>query len=283
MSPTPPKRPSVIRKFFAWSFSRFTAYRSCPAAAAYKNIDKLEPFEKNDDKVAAIVADRKSGKLKAIPGDVEATVKGSVVHALAEDFTKGKLKKLPSELETFSEEFKDLRKKPTVQEKEWAFTSAWEPTSWFAKDAWLRVKVDNHYIEGTTCKILDYKTGKAPIAPPSYYEERGELPPKANDPNYNKWDTGKYREHQEQREIYALSVFIMYPDVKTVFAEHWYTDAGVRYSDSYNRKDFEKLKREWEKKIKPMMNDTTFAPRPSSSACRFCSFAKSKGGPCKYN
>ncbi len=283
MSPTPPKKSSVVRKFFAWSFSRFTAYRACPAAAAYKNIDKLEPFEKNDALVQRIVADRKSGKLKAIPSDVEATVKGSVVHALAEEYTKGTMKKLATELETFGEEFKVLRKKGSVAEKEWAFRSDWSPTSWFAKDAWLRVKVDNHSIEKSDCKILDYKTGKAPVAPPNYYETRGQMPPKKNDNNYNHWDSGKYREHQEQREIYAIAAFITYPDISMVIVEHWYTDAGVMYSDSYDRKDFVRLKKEWLKKIKPMMNDETFAPRPSSSACRFCSFAKSKGGPCNFN
>lgn len=256
MSPTPPKKPNVIKRILAWSYSTFSVYKECPQRARFQKIDKLrEP-------------------------DVPAMIRGNEVHKAAEDFTKGATKKLPKELATFKEEFLHIKKAGGIPEKDWAFDKDWNPCSWFGPQAWLRVKVDLHSVEiekigpntsETVVHIIDHKTGKAPADP----RKPGTRQPA--------WEDKKFYQHDEQRSIYALAAMIMYPDADRVIAKHWYLDAGVEHTSTYVRADLDKLKKEWLKKIKPMMNDTSFAPRPSSDACRFCHFKKSNGGPCAYN
>jgi hypothetical protein len=267
MSPSPPKLLKKIRQFFAWSFSRYCDYRECPAKAAYKHIDHLEQFDKDEAETTKLV--KLVSKGKPMPSGIPAFTKGSVVHEIAELYVNGKIKKLPEELETFAKEFKHLKTKKTSEEQQWAFTVDWVPCSWFAQEAWLRVMVDEHYADGAgRYTIIDYKTGKAPSAP-------GSKTPS--------WNNEKFYQHREQREIYAIAVFIMYPDAEVVTAKHWYLDAGVEHVDTYERKtSFKALKDKWTKTVVPMFADRKFAPRPSQSACKFCSFKKAEGGPCKF-
>jgi CRISPR/Cas system-associated exonuclease Cas4 (RecB family) len=269
--PKPPSLAKKVRQFFAWSFSRFCDYRECPAKAAYKHIDKLDntDFRAQEYATDKLTMERLTGKVKTLPANTEPMIKGSVVHALAENFNNGKLKNLPSELSTFKDEFKQLKKFKVINERQWAFDEKWNPVEWFSKSAWLRVMVDAHLQSGPgKFRIIDYKTGKAPTEP-------GRGTPS--------WNNAKYYQHEEQREIYAVAVFVMYTDCEEVTAEHWYVDAGVEYKNVYNRKaDFERLKTKWAKEVRSMMNDRSFVPKPSPSACKFCSFKNANGGPCKY-
>ncbi len=271
MSPTPPKQSFAkkLRQFFAWSFSRFCDYRDCPAKAAYKHIDRLAPYAQNDAEVNQLVEARTKGKIKELPANTDSMIKGSVVHVMAEQFNKGRLKSLPAELTTFKKEFVELKKYTPSPEQQWAFKADWTPTSWYAKDAWLRMILDAHYPKGDgKYKAIDYKTGKAPSTP---------------DSKTPSWNNEKFYQHQEQREIYAIGIFIMYPDAVEVSCEHWYVDAGVEHKDTYTReKDFERLKLKWLNAVRPMMADRSFVPKPSPSACKFCQFKKADGGPCKY-
>lgn len=273
MSPTPPKQSFAkrVRRFVAWSFSKFQDYRSCPAKAAYKHIDKLgAPPEVSEAKVDQLLKGRTKGSMKEIPQDTDPLIKGSVVHAMAEQFTKGNLKRLPTELTTFKKEFEKVRKHEVMTEKFWGFRSDWSLVPPNTYQAWLWVRVDACYCEAPgKYVLLDYKTGRAPSPP-----KPGVAP---------SWNQEKYQQHEEQREIYAIALFAVYPDAKEVRAEHWYTDAGIEYKNTYNReKDFDRLKTKWEKMVKPMMTDTSFVPLPSTSACKFCEFAKSRGGPCRF-
>lgn len=269
--PKPPSAFKKVRQFIAWSFSRFCDYRECPAKSAYKHIDKLDNVDHRAQEYATdkLTMERITGKKKIVPADTEPMIKGSVVHALAENFNNGKLKLLPAELETFSDEFKVLKKSKVINERQWAFDINWNPVEWYAKNAWLRVMVDCHLQSGPgKFRIIDYKTGKAPSKPG------------AGTPS---WNNDKYYQHEEQREIYAIATFVMYPDCQEVTAEHWYVDVGVEYKNKYERsKDFERLKKKWEKMVKPMMADRSFVPKPSPSACKFCAFKKANGGPCRY-
>lgn len=269
--PKPPSMLKKVRQFFAWSFSRFCDYRECPAKAAWKHIDKLDNVDHRAQEYATdkLTMERLTGKKKEVPADTEPMIKGSVVHALAENFNKGKIKKLPVELSTFEDEFNALKKHNVINERQWAFDVNWNPVEWFSKSAWLRVMVDAHTQTGPgKFRIIDYKTGKAPSKPG------------AGTPS---WNNDKYYQHQEQREIYAIAIFVMYTDATEVVAEHWYVDAGVEYKNTYTRTaDFERLKKKWAKEVRAMMADRSFAPKPSPSACKFCPFKKANGGPCKY-
>lgn len=121
----------------AWSYSRWSKYTQCPAAAKYKFIDKLpEP-------------------------DSPASARGTLIHKLAEDYTNKKLRKLPPELGLFKDEFAWLRDYGAVCEEQWAFRKDWSDCGWFDRDTQLRVKIDARMeLEPTELLIVDHKTGK---------------------------------------------------------------------------------------------------------------------------
>lgn len=183
--------------------------------------------------------------------DGPAAERGRLIHKMAEDYTNGVIKRLPVELGAFPEEFKWLRKKKAECEKEWAFTRTWEPTDWFGADTWLRVKTDALVVTGTSAVVIDHKTGKV------------------------------YPEHKYQMSLYALATFIMQPTVDTVEARLLYLDKGTTDKEDYERSEIPLIIEAWEARIRALLVDDTFAPRPSY-ACKWCHFRKENGGPCQF-
>lgn len=221
----------VVKKFTAWSFSRYFDWVTCPFYAKLKHLDKIKEPEG------------------------PALARGSKIHKLAEDYALGKLKKLPEELARFPEEFQVLKagKKRLMVEQQWAFTKDWRPTGWFDPDAWVRITIDAGLPDaaGKVLKLVDYKTGQI------------------------------YEHSKQQLSLYGCGGFSMMPRLQEVRGELWYLDQGELVDLKFQRKDEAKLKAGWEKKVKPMFEDTTFKPKPCNK-CRFCFFRKTNKGPCPY-
>lgn len=231
----------VMAALTAWSFSRFKDYEKCPAYCKYKHVDKIkEP-------------------------DTEHTAHGTEVHEAAERYVTGKLGKLPKILAKFSVEFKETKKRKPKVEQEWAFDRDWRPVGWFSPEAWVRVKVDCHYLtvekKGssgggrfacTTVHVIDYKTGKVREA-----------------------------EHSEQRKLYALGAMLMYPDAVAVHVEHHYLDHGEIAEEQYPATQLDELKTYWLNKTKKMLKDKLFRPQPGRY-CEWCFYRKENEGPCKF-
>jgi hypothetical protein len=238
-----------VKRFTSWSYSRLSDYLLCPLKSRLKHLDKLQE-PKN-----------------------EAMARGGEIHLLAEQFIRGQLKKLPVELALFKALFTELRKRyrlqPTtiVVEESWAFTKDWVRCKWDDWDiCWVRIKLDCGWFEddGETLIIADWKTGK-----------------------FRETEVHAYA---EQLELYALAGLILYPDVLRVKPRLVYTDTSIVFTGSpelvFTQADVPALKKKWGKKVLPMFNDTTFAPRPNQ-LCKWCWFgqaAKVKGGPgvCRY-
>jgi hypothetical protein len=214
----------------AWSFSRWKDYETCPALAKFKHIEKRKE-----------------------PGNA-AMDRGTDIHTLAERFANGKLKDLPKELETFSEEFKELVTFKAQLEQDWAFDANWQRTGWFDKNAWLRIKMDAHYMVKTDLFVIDHKTGKP-----------------------------RPEEHKLQLELYVLGGMLMYPDAKKITAKLWYLDQGVEETlvVTNTPQALVKYKNMWINRTRAMLNDTRFAPRPGNY-CRWCYFRKDNNGPCQF-
>lgn len=220
-----------------WSYSRWKCYDDCPAKAKYKFVDKLPE-----------------------PGS-PAMDRGTAIHKMAEDFVNTPIPKsrrkgvddpFPSELKYFEDELRLARRSHPIAEQEWAFTVDWEPTTWFAKDAWCRVKTDLIYKPKDKPRVIvDHKTGKV------------------------------RDEHQMQLGLYGLSGFIKFPDEDVLEGHIWYIDHGTFTSSTFERPDVRFLKDEWNDRVRPMLNDTVFPPKPSY-ACRWCHFRKDNGGPCQF-
>lgn len=221
-----------VRKFEAWSFSRWSDYEKCAFMAFCKYLDPNKP--------------------KFVPN--KAMQRGTDIHTKAEKYATGVIRKLPKELELFEDEFKALRKikKKLKVEGQLTITADWEETGWFDRDAWLRVKMDLMYnVNAEHLKMIDHKTGR--IRP----------------------------EHENQLSLYALIGFVLFDEVEKIDAELWYLDEGEIIPFTYLRKDFNKLKKAWEKRTKKMLTDTVFKPTPGNG-CTWCDFSAAKGGPCKY-
>jgi RecB family exonuclease len=177
--------------------------------------------------------------------------RGSRIHEEIEAFTK-RTKPATKNLALILDELTALRESPTlVAEGEWAFTRDWRPTAWRNWDgAWVRMKLDAHDVRGTTLLLIDYKTGKE-------------------------------RDYDKQLELYGLGGFKTFPQVDVVEAEIWYTDQGKIDGLKFQKAEAPALEKTWEKRVKKMMADTEFRPRPGNH-CRWCPFSKAKGGPCVY-
>lgn len=236
----------------SWSFSRYSTYKLCPLKARLAYIDRI-PEPSNP-----------------------AMERGAQIHVLAEKFIKGELNELPEELYKFRKDFRKLKRKykrvtsGVTVEDTWAFTKDWDQTTWNDwVGCWLRVKLD--CAEETNDGLLiihDWKTGK--------------------------FRPDKNEEYVEQLELYALSAFFMYDHIEVVMPRLVYLDEGTIFPEpksadeaalTFTRDDIPKLKATWEKRVKVMLNDRVFAPRPNN-LCRWCHYRKSNagngGGQCQF-
>ena len=228
----------------SWSYSRYASYKLCPFQAKCKFILKLPE-----------------------PGNA-AMDRGNAIHKLAEDYINGKIRNIPAELKQFENLFKTLkaeRKKKTAVmfvEDSWAYRKDWSQTvfnDW--ANCWLRVKLDCAHTENVTRLIV------------------------------NDWKTGKLRPEEveayvEQLELYALAAMTRYPHIEEVVPRLVYLDEGKMYPQDheqliYTRKDMAGLLKTWEKRIKPMLTDKKFLPKPNNK-CKWCHYRKDNGGPCKF-
>ncbi len=187
---------------------------------------------------------------KKEPGS-PAMERGSEIHKMAEKFVSGTLAKLPVELKAYAAEFKDLKKQNAACEDQWAFNEHWFPTEWFGKDAWCRTVLDIWFVKKDVLVLIDLKTGKIRDG------------------------------YEDQLSLYALAGFSHEPNIKEVHAQLWYLDQGETKDHVFKLADVPKLKKDWKKRVTPMLNDVNYAPRPSG-LCRWCHFSQAKQGPCEY-
>lgn len=130
---------SKLPPVLAWSYSRYSDYKQCPAKFMYKHLMKLPD-----------------------PGNA-AMERGNVIHKMAEDFIRAKID-LPPELNGVKTELEFLKDMMAVPEEQWGFTNAWAwigRTGWFGDDVWFRAKTDVRLLyDDDTLLVIDWKTGK---------------------------------------------------------------------------------------------------------------------------
>lgn len=243
-----------VKMFEAWSFSRYMDYQKCPAFANWRHLQKLKTVEMRNREIAEA-----SGKLPETPMQRGARVAGE-----ADRYLTKKTSKVPIELMPLAKTYREIRSLGNLSvEQGWGFTKDWKPcspTDW--KNCWLRVKIDVCYIEegkaGDVLHIKDNKTGKF-----SQY---------------------KNEEYAEQLDLYGTAGLTLMPSVTKVTAQLLYSDLGIVHPSQpavYLVGDLQKMQKAWDKRVRPMMNDKRFAPRPNRG-CEWCEFSKAKGGPCRF-
>lgn len=193
------------------------------------------------------------------PGKTEhANDRGTRVHNECELYVRGE-GPLPQEARYFEDEFKSLAakfKKGTVSlEGEWGFDKEWQPIDW--KLAWLRMKLDaNIHLSNTHAAVVDYKTGRK---------------------------FGNEVKHGEQLQMYALAVFLRYPQVEHVTAELWYLDVNDLTSLDVTRPIGLRQLKPFDKRGRKMTEATEFPANPNAHSCRYCPYHPAKGtGDCPH-
>lgn len=176
-------------------------------------------------------------------------IRGSKIHKQGEDYLKAKKAiKVPESFAYVSDELRALRRAKAVSEEQWGFTADWKQINWW--DATIRMVLDARTVRGLKIRIVDFKTGK----------------PRAE-------------KDESQVGLYAVGAFAMFPKIRNVIGQLWYLDIGEIIELRFNRKEAETERKAWEKRAQVMLDDKNLAPTPGYY-CKWCSFGKSKGGPC---
>jgi hypothetical protein len=242
-----PKSATQNKPIVAWSISRYNEYQKCPFLFACNNIWKVPNFAP------------KSAALE----------NGARVHDVAKDYLMGLQPKMPKELKIQAPLVKALaakRKKDpasVIVEEQWGFTKKWARIDYYDwTNCFLRVKVDAAERTGDLIEINDWKTGK--------------------------FRDGDKAQYEEQLHLYGVTTLATYADQPNlkVRARLVYLDTDVIYpppiyQHEYTQKDRPAMAKDWERKIKPMFADKTFAPKPQFM-CRYCDRRKEAGGPCQF-
>ncbi len=225
----------------AWSYSRLAKYETCPAAFKYRNIDRLP----EPQSPAMLRGDLIHQDMAALLKDPKQT--GAPVFSL----TLAAGLEPPRAIDAFAVCATEVKNARPMVEQQWGFTRQWTATGWFGKDTWYRSILDVGVVNGSIMLVSDWKTGRP------------------------------YGDNKDQMEQFALATFSRYRDINEVDTRLWYLDTGDEQALTFYRRDASDLRTKWEKRVEPLFNDVTFAPRPSS-ACRFCHFRRSNDGPCKF-
>jgi RecB family exonuclease len=211
----------------AWSYSRYTTYEACPFKAKLLYIDKFKE-----------------------PGS-QAMDKGIAVHSEIERYLKLATEPVPQSAIKLCADYEELKARKPYVELEVCFDKDWNPVDWFAKNAWVRIKIDALVKEDDYCYIVDHKTGKVRDS------------------------------YDPQLELYALTGLLMFPNVNTVDTSLYFVDAGRKLDGQrYVRADLDLLKAKWTDRVNGMLTDTIFEATPNQW-CKYCAFRKSEGGPCQ--
>lgn len=128
----------TMQKKNAWSYSRLTAYETCPHRYNLTTVTK-----------------------KVVEPQTEALRWGNQVHTALEQFAS-KGKPLTGDLKR-AEAYVNMlfkRKGKRIVENKLTLNDKFRPTKWMARDAWVRGIVDIGVIGSKKAWLLDWKTGK---------------------------------------------------------------------------------------------------------------------------
>jgi hypothetical protein len=219
----------------AWSFSRLSTFENCPYQAQLAYVDKIAELPRP----------------APVKGNEHANDRGSRIHQGAEDYVKGKRDEQLPEMKKFEAEFTRMRKMyaegDVSLEHMWCFDRDWRAVG--PKDfdnIWLRVIIDGLvFLNSEEAVVIDYKTGK-------------------------KW--GNEVKHAQQCQLYQLSTFLKYPQLKKITTELWYLDQDDIMTMSFTREQGLRFWQNFNDRGMEVTGTTLYKPKPNGHSCRFCPY-----------
>jgi len=187
-------------------------------------------------------------------------VKGTRVHTGVDDFLRKRKPALPAEADPMREYLEKLKNNPTLRgEEAWGYDDEWQPlpvTGYFSKQDRLRAKVDAlMWLSDKEIEIIDFKTGQVR-------------------------DSGL-----DQPRFYAMLALLRFPKAMAAYFSLWFLEHNTILPEKKDRAPLlrtglDKTIKEFSGRIKAVINKTGKAE--PGVYCKWCPFAKSKGGPCQY-
>lgn len=227
-----------MKNITTWSYTSLKTFEKCPLHAYKQYVEKCSTDHM----------------------DKTALNRGIEVHTACELFVKGEGDFTP-EMKKFAPYFDEIRREyengDVEVEENWGFSCEWQPTGWWDKDVWCRMKLDNFRIlsrddDGNplTGKPTDYKTGKK---------------------------FGNEVSHGQQGQLYALGTFLRYPSLEHLEVEIIYLDQGQTLKRSYTREQAMKFLPHWTERGNKMVEATDYPPKPNKMTCMWCPFGPQHG------
>lgn len=203
-----------------WSYSSLQAYETCPRRYKITKIDKLIREEQT-----------------------EQTIWGNEVHKALELATKG-TQPLGEKFKQYAPIVKKLRATPGKQLVEWKFglTNTLKPTTFFAKDVWVRGVIDWGVINAKSAVLLDHKTGK----------------PKTD---------------ADQLKLFAGVAFASYPYLETVKTGYLWLAYNKTDKEDFTREESPIIWQDFAMRVKRMeisLEKDDFPPNPSGLCKAWC-------------
>jgi hypothetical protein len=189
---------------------------------------------------------RYNKKLKEPKG--AAATRGTDVHGKIESFLKGEID-MPPHVEFGGHLINDMKVRNFMSEIQFTMNEEWQPVP--HGTGWITGFVDSYLLEKGVVEMGEWKTG------------------------------GVYDNHEEQRNIYLTMALSCNPEAERAVINTIYLDKGQKAELRMARENLQIHQEHWSKKVEPIQADTFFSPRPGQH-CKWCGFAKSKGGPCAH-
>lgn len=213
-----------MAKTLSWSYSSLTAFETCPRRYYLTRIAKevTEP-------------------------ESEAIKWGNRVHKAMEDYLLQRTP-MPAGMESYQGLADRILNKggEVTAEQKLCLDSSFAPTSWFAKNAWVRGVVDVSVKVGSRMFVGDWKTGK---------------PKPASD----------------QLKLFAALTMAHQPEVEEVITAFVWMAQGRVTADRFTREDIPAIWQEFVPRVQRVehaMQANKFPPRPSGLCRSWCPVGK---------
>lgn len=215
-----------VNKPLAWSYSALTKYETCPKQYYHLRVAKDIKEEEGD-----------AGRW------------GNFVHEALEKRLLPAKTALPANLSQYEKYCKAIERVPgeLTPERQLTLDKNWREVSWFAKTAYVRMKLDVQIINGNKAMVLDWKTGK-------------------RKPDFT------------QLDLNAIGMFMAHPELQVVEAGFVWLKDRTTDKETYRRSQLPKLLGPIMGRVEVMQeayDKQAFPPRPSGLCKNWCPVPRS--------
>jgi hypothetical protein len=214
----------MTKGILPWSYSSLTAFETCPRRFKLTRITK-----------------------EVVEAQTEATLHGNEVHKALENHLNGD-KHLPDKYADYLPLVERVKATPgkRLVEYKFALTQSFKPTTFFAKDAWVRGVIDVGVVQPTHAIVLD-------------------------------WKTGKPKDDHDQLKLFAATAFATHPFVETVKTGYVWLAHNKIDSKEFTKDDVAGIWQEFLPRVTRLTKAAekdNFPPKPSGLCTKWCPVTK---------